>query len=192
MLRIGAWSVRRAPGGPDAGLLYVNVETGRAQKDPPEEVLQELGMDEGEEQELEAPSSGREDAASGSRSASRSGSRCGSRPGTATRGSGAGSRPGSQGSTAPAEPPKFRRILLGNGYDMPLAMARDIHAALLEDVSMFDLVQQRFSDAEKDGSLMDLDGLPEELESVALALAPGRVSGVIGTEAGMQILLRVC
>jgi len=202
MLRIGAWSVRRAPGGPEAGLLYVNVETGRAQKEPPQEVLQELDLDEeeaGEAQDdinsgavADSPpaSKGRSSSRPGS---SRGGGHSGSRPGTGRRSS--GSRPGSSAGSPPAVPkevPKFRRILLGNSQDLPLRMARDIQNAIKEDVSFFDVAQKRFSDAPEEETPSSLDALPEELEAVAIALAPGELSGVIGTDAGMQIVLRVC
>lgn len=175
MLRIGAWSVRRAPGGPEAGLLYVNVETGRAQKEPPPEVLQELEVESEAEEEARRPSSG-------------------NRPGSGSR-RGDSSRPGSSGGSQPAAcrgDAKFRRILLGKGQDLPLRMARDIHMAIKEDSSFFDLAQERYSDAPKGEVPFDLEALPEELEAVASALGPGEISGVIGTEAGMQILLRVC
>lgn len=190
MLRIGAWSVRRAPGGPDSGLLYVNVETGRAQREAPQEVCDELFVDEEEpEQDLGAslPSIG-----GGSHSAVSSTSR----PGTGAHRSSTGSRPGTSGSRGvrPSSPPcpaKFQRILLGNRQDLPLAMARDIHAALVEDSDLFEQLRERFSDAPLDEGLLDLDGLYDELETVAAALAPGQLSDVIATEAGMQILLRV-
>lgn len=201
MLRIGAWSVRRAPGGPEAGLLYVNVETGRAQKEPPQEVLQELEMDSEEEAEMNDGGHGAaaEEAASGSRpgSASRPGSK-GSRPGSASRRAD-GSRPGSSGGSQSAAPreqpkfePKFRRILLGNSQDLPLTMARDIQNALKEDGSFFDMAKKRYCDAPQGEAPFDFEGLPEELEGIAAALAPGEISGVIGTDVGMQIVLRIC
>lgn len=182
LVRLGPWSVRRAPGGPDAGLLFVNVETGRAQREPPREVLEELGMGE-EEEEGEGGDAGAEesDAPTTERGARSGGSS--SRPATGS----SGTRPASAPCAA-----KFQRILLGNGRDLPLAMARDILAALREDATLFDEVRRRFSDTPRDETPVELDGLPEELEGVAAALAPGEISGVIGTEAGMQILLRVC
>lgn len=196
MLRIGAWSVRRAPGGPDAGLLYVNVETGRAQKEPPQEVLQELEMDSEEEAQMSDGGHGAtaEEAASGSCRASRPGSGKGSRPGSASRRAD-GSRPGSSGGSQPAasmEHFRFRRILLGNSQDLPLAMARDIQKAITEDASFFDMAKKRYCDAPKGEAPFDFEGLPEELEGDAAALAPGEISGVIGTDVGMQIVLRIC
>jgi len=105
--------------------------------------------------------------------------------------------------------PRFRRILLGACNEMPLRMARDILAALREDISLFDQIQQRFSDVPLEPVLeLDsaLDGqassssaasgappprVPPDMEAVASALQPGEVSEVIGTSSGMQILLRV-
>lgn len=185
MLRIGAWSVRRAPGGPDAGLLYVNVETGRAQKEPPQEVLQELEMD--DEENASGGGTTEDKQQPGSRSSP-------SRQGSKSRG-GDGSRPGSSSGAHPAsakEEPKFRRILLGNGQDLPLRMARDIQGAIKEDLTFFDMAKKRYCDAPKDEAAFDVEGLPEELEAVAAALTPGELSGVVGTDAGMQIVLRVC
>lgn len=185
LLRVGAWSVRRAPGGPEAGLLYVNVETGRAQKDPPPEVLQELDMDGDEQGEDEATSPAPRSSSSRSR------------PGTGRQASATGSRPGSsrdnsQPPEVSGEPARFRRILLGSGQEMPLRMARDIHAAIKEDSSFFELAQQRFSDAPKGEVPFLLDALPEELTDPAVKLAAGEISDVIGTDAGMQIIMRVC
>jgi len=193
MLRIGKWSVRKAPGGSEAGLLYVNVETGRAQKEPPAEVLQELEMDE-EEPTSDGGRSAKVEESKSRRS--RPGSRSSSRPGTASR-RGDGSRPGSSsgGGSQPValrEAPKFRRILLGNSQDLPLRMARDIHGAIKEDLSFFDMAKKRYCDAPKEEVAFDMEGLPEELEAVAAALSPGEISGVVGTDMGMQIVLRVC
>lgn len=210
VLRVGPWSVRRAPGGPDAGLIYVNVETGRAQREPPQEVLDDLGMDEEgsaeEDPELaEQESAGLRASGSGSTWRGGGGSGGGSRP---TSSGHRRSRPGSSGSrgargahneassgsardSSSGFDAKFQRILLGNSRDVPLAMCRDILAALREDVELFDEVRRRFSDAPQEEKPVDLDGLTEELAAVAMALSPGEVSDVIGTEAGMQILLRV-
>mmetsp|Transcript_63407 Transcript_63407/g.100839 ORF Transcript_63407/g.100839 Transcript_63407/m.100839 type:complete len:259 (+) Transcript_63407:58-834(+) len=91
-----------------------------------------------------------------------------------------------------AEPcPLYRRILLGAHTEVPLRMARDILEAIREDVEIFQEVQQRFSDLPDEALLSLEDDLGEELEAVALAMQPGEVSEVLGTEAGMQILLRV-
>lgn len=95
---------------------------------------------------------------------------------------------------ASAEPepcPLYRRILLGAHTEVPLRMARDILEAIREDVDIFQEVQQRFSDLPDEALLSLEDDLGEELEAVALAMQPGELSEVLGTEAGMQILLRV-
>jgi len=86
--------------------------------------------------------------------------------------------------------PRFLRIILGSDNYMPLAMARDILAAIKEDISIFDAVKTKFSDEPNENS-MDLNGLSEELQETAMQLDLGQVSEVIGTEAGMQILLRI-
>mmetsp|Transcript_6254 Transcript_6254/g.17916 ORF Transcript_6254/g.17916 Transcript_6254/m.17916 type:complete len:299 (-) Transcript_6254:138-1034(-) len=182
VLRIGPWSVRRAPGGPDAGLLYVNVETGRAQREPPQEVLEELGMDNDEDGDGGDGGDGEDQDFNQTTTSGGGRSIRDSRPGTG----------GSGGSPSTTESPaKFQRIVLGSRNETPLAMARDIRAALVEDVSLFDAVRQRFSDVLSDEGPWDLDGLPEELDGIASALAPGEVSQVIGTDSGMQILLRI-
>ncbi|CAJ1363744.1 unnamed protein product [Effrenium voratum] len=90
----------------------------------------------------------------------------------------------------PEERPLFRRILLAKA-EVPLRMARDILEAIREDVNIFEQVQQRFSDTPDEPLLGLEDDLGEELEAVAQAMQPGEVSDVLGTEAGMQILLRV-
>jgi len=86
------------------------------------------------------------------------------------------------------DPQCFRRIVLGTGNAMPLKMARDILSALREDISLFDSVQQRFSDLPKEPAL---EVLPPELEEVGRMLEPGELSEVIGTKSGMHILLRI-
>eukprot|EP00913_Durusdinium_trenchii_P009913 g9304.t1 len=90
-----------------------------------------------------------------------------------------------------AEEPLYRRILLGAKTEVPLRMARDILEAIREDPSIFEQLQGRFSDLPEESLLSLEDGLGEELEAVALQMQPGEVSEVLGTEAGMQILLRV-
>lgn len=94
-------------------------------------------------------------------------------------------------SAEPEPCPLYRRILLGAHTEVPLRMARDILEAIREDVDIFQEVQQRFSDLPDEALLSLEDDLGEELEAVALAMQPGEVSEVLGTEAGMQILLRV-
>lgn len=86
------------------------------------------------------------------------------------------------------DPQCFRRIVLGTGNAMPLKMARDILSALSEDISLFDSVQQRFSDLPKEPAL---EMLPPELEEAGSMLEPGELSKVIGTKSGMHILLRI-
>lgn len=143
VMQIGCWSVRRnADGRP----IFVNMNTGLAQEEPPEEVLRELASDvEPEGNSLEA----RDDAE-----------------------------------------PSFRRIVLGNHREVPLMMARDILAALREDVSLFDELQTRFSDTAAEPAL-ELGTLPQELTEVAAGLSPHELSGIIATDVGMHMLLRV-
>lgn len=176
---VGCWSVRRKEG---LGLIFVNSETGRAQAEPPEDVLAELGMEDG--QNPSCPSS---DPASRSGTASGSGSAR-----TAEEFTASGPLQLRKTLDASGSDPQFSRILLGNNRGMPLAMARDILAAVREDVSIFEGARKSFSDVPHEQAVFSLDTMPAELEEVALALGPGEFSGVIGTEAGMQILLRVC
>jgi len=171
VLRVGPWSVRRLPG-LEACLVFVNTETGIPQAEPPQEVLAELELEEEEAAAAQPGGDADKDRARGLRSSG------GSRPGT--------------GSTACGETsPRFRRIVLGNKHEVPLTMARDILAALREDATIFDAARSRFSDLPAEPT-MKFSGLPEELEGVAASMSPGQLSDVIGTEAGMQILLRVC
>lgn len=178
LMRIGSWSVCR-PVGHSTGLIFLHLDTGIVESIPPEEVLVELEMQEPED-DTSRPSSRSRPQSSRSRPQSGRSSRDG---GSATA--------APKAEVAVLERPSFKRIVLGNGHEMPLAMARDIHAALREDASIFDAARLRFSDNPNEPAL-EISGLPEELGDVASALALGEFSRVIGTEAGMQIVLRVC
>lgn len=127
---------------------------------------------------------------------------CGSRPGSSSGIADGGSHSLSGGDAQDAQDAggtadspryrRFQRIVLGARCDVPLKMARDILEALREDHSIFTQVQQRFSDAPDEPVLgLGDGGLGEELQDTALALAVGEISDVVGTEAGMHILLRV-
>jgi len=181
ILRVGCWSVRRLSAG-DSGPIYVHMETGCVQREPPSEVLAELASDteDGDvgqhtqaEQDMDEELELQEDAFETS--------------GMNTLG-----------------PPCFRRIVLGSRNEMPLRMSRDILAALREDTSLFDSIQQRFSDIPSEAALElpSSDGtsadsgttpslVPLEMEAVARVLQPGELSDVVGTSSGIQILLRV-
>jgi hypothetical protein len=166
LMRVGSWSIRRRSG-QDPGLVFVNVETGRAQSEPPQEVLAELDMEDNDGRSRgghDRPGSGRD------------------KPATTPD----ESTPQSAESDA-----QFSRILLGPDRGMPLAMARDILAAIREDATIFDMARKRFSDVPAETNF-GLQAVPDELQGVAVTLGPGEFSGVIGTEVGMQILLRVC
>lgn len=193
VLQIGHWSVRRSAD-ETIGPVFVHMETGQAQWEPPPEVLAELATEESDDENAHEvrdqdgctshrSGSGKQsdrDGCTSHRSSS-------SRPGSASK--------GGRQALAPLASPTFRRIVLGPKSELPLRMARDILAALREDPSIFDEVQRRFSEVPKE-PLLELSkagasGLPEELDSIAVALRCGELSEVIGTEAGMQILLRV-
>lgn len=182
VLRVGCWSVRRLSTG-DSGPIYVHMETGCVQKEPPPEVLAELASDDEDggvgqhthvEQEMDEELEPQEEDVF---------------------------EP--SGIDMPS-PPCFRRIVLGSRNEMPLRMARDILAALREDTSLFDSIQQRFSDIPSEDALElpSSDGtsgdsgtsaalVPLEMEAVARVLQPGEMSDVVGTSSGMQILLRI-
>lgn len=205
LIRIGIWSVRRtAGGGLDGGLVYVNTETGEMLADPPQDVLADLGMDGEEEVGPRIPSTSPEGMSmnGGSRPSTSGGSR--SRPGTSSR-----SRPGtaqgrpdsgaqqsgsasSRAETQDPEEARFLRIVLGKRNEMALSMARDILAAINEDIGIFDAVKTRYSD-KPDETSVELSGLPEELQQTAsvYSLEVGQLSEVLGTDEGMQILLRI-
>lgn len=197
VLRIGDWSVQRlSDGDGDQSPVYVHLKTGQVQTEPPPEVLAELANDvdvddcipeEGEEGREEEERDDLEAAELEDYFPS------GSRPGSAAQSSG---------------PPRFRRIILGNGNAMPLRMARDLLTALREDATLFDQLQQRFSDLPSEPVLQLHPGangrpvspapgapppplVPPELEAAAAALQLGELSEVLGTDSGMQILLRV-
>lgn len=198
VLRIGQWSVRRPKSAdPSCGPIFVNMTTGREQTEAPPEVLAELSRD-GEggktgaaETAAREPEEREDDAALEGDAEDRSGS--------------AAPTPRRSPSA-----PRFRRIILGSSNEMPLRMARDILSALREEPGLFGEIQQRFSDSPSEPVLElhpEADGrpasppalpgapppprLPKELAGVARALRPGQLSEVIGTDSGMQILLRV-
>ncbi|CAE7215882.1 unnamed protein product [Symbiodinium pilosum] len=157
VLRVGAWSVRKLPENPDIPLVYLNEEEGLVEVQPPQEVLDELQINESGSPILQEPLEREE--------------------------------PSEQEEVDGS--PVFRRIILGAKAEVPLRMARDILDAVREDVGLFQQVQERFSDSPEESFLRLDDGLEEELVTVALSMQPGEVSEVLGTEAGMQILLRV-
>jgi len=183
---VGLWSVRQV--GAEGSLIYVNKTTGCAQVEPPREVLAELGI----------PDDGVEDAPPASTSSSRRGSRPGSRPQSACR-QPVSCEPVSfepvscdNEEEEDANVPHFSRIVLGANNEVPLAMARDILAAVREDSTLFNTVRERYSCMLNESTLEFGSSLPAELESEAMKLGLGEISEVIGTDAGMQILLRVC
>jgi len=203
ILRIGDWSVRRTSElDPCASPIYVHLKTGEVLTEPPPEVLNELAKDadvndflpedpdqgaagreldeleEDEDDELDDAEAAEADDYFPSANSPSSG------------------------------PPRFRRIVLGKGNVMPLRMARDLLTALREDPSLFDQLQQRFSDTPSEPVMEFHPGangrpvspspgappppvLPQNLEAVAEAMQPGEFSDVVGTDSGMQILLRV-
>mmetsp|Transcript_22283 Transcript_22283/g.39246 ORF Transcript_22283/g.39246 Transcript_22283/m.39246 type:complete len:274 (-) Transcript_22283:42-863(-) len=180
VLQIGEWSVRRSADESIAP-VFVHMETGKAQWEPPQEVLAELA---GEEAEGEESREQQDEEGGMSQRSTRS--HHSSRPGSASKG---------RVELAPLASPHFRRIVLGSKSELPLRMARDILEALREDPSIFEQVQRRFSEVPNENALEmskeGAGGLPEELDSVAVTLRCGEISDVIATEAGMQILLRV-
>lgn len=172
VLRIGQWSVRR-PADPDARPIFVNLDTGISQEEPPEEVLRELAAeDDTEDQEMNQTGT----------ASTRS---CEDMAQTAS------TMNQTTSSHVSSQELSFRRILLGERCEVPLMMARDILAALREDASLFDEVQKRFSDNAEEPPLQLGIDLPEDLEEAATGLGYNEISDVIATPSGMQILLRV-
>ncbi|CAE6972705.1 unnamed protein product [Symbiodinium natans] len=167
VLRVGAWSVRKLPENPDIPLVYLNEDEGRVEVEPPQEVLDDLQID-----DLGSPAGPQLEAVEPPECEAPSGER------------------GVQ-EEEPDESPVFRRIILGAKAEVPLRMARDILDAVREDLGLFEQVQERFSDSPEETFFRLDDELDEELAAVALSMQPGEVSEVLGTEAGMQILLRV-
>jgi hypothetical protein len=166
----------------------VHLKTGAVQTEPPQEVLAELANDddfeaeqieEGKEQgdnedkEVELDEALEAEAEdyfpSGSRPASSS------------------SRPASG-----SAPPRFRRIVLGAGNVMPLRIQQRFSDSPSEPV-----LELRLGANGRPASPLAAPGappmplVPPELEPVAAVLQPGELSEVVGTDAGMQILLRV-
>lgn len=146
----------------DSGLVFLNEEEGRVEVQPPPQVLEALDIVE-EDGEGE-PSVTKEPMQNNDAGAD---------------------------STEPELFPLFRRIMLGAKREVPLKMARDILDAIKEDVSIFEDLQKRFSDAPDEPALSLQEGLGEEIEELAMCLQPGEVSEVIGTEDGIQIIIRV-
>lgn len=206
VLRIGQWSVRRPQSAdPSCGPIFVNMTTGREQTEAPPEVLAELSRD-GEGGKTGAAETAPEDAEGDAAL------EAAEREDYFPSGADADDRSGSAAPTPRRSPsaPRFRRIILGSSNEMPLRMARDILSALREEPGLFGEIQQRFSDSPSEPVLElhpEADGrpasppalpgapppprLPKELARVARALRPGQLSEVIGTDSGMQILLRV-
>lgn len=182
---MGSWSVRRLPSASgEATLVYVDTASGAVHTEPPEEVLAALDMDEDggdlyPQDDADGP---------GADAADPSTPRGSSAGASATR---TDTKNAAEVDAAEANPePQFRRIVLGSSHDTPLKMARDLLEAIQEDRSIFSELQRHFSDFPSESSLT-LDTLPECLEMQAALLDPGDVSGVLATETGMQILLRV-
>jgi len=173
--RIGDWSVRKLPEGAEIGLVYLNEAAGIVEAQAPQAVLDALELDseggdlepveslglEPEEAPAEKPESKDVEIEDGEEQSGENTNEA-------------------QDDTIPL----FRRIILGAQTEVPLKMARDMLEAIKEDVSMFEQVQKRFSDAPDEQLLSLEDGLGEELEEFALSLEPGEVSDVLGTEAG--------
>jgi len=151
--------------------IFVNLDTGISQSEAPQEVLTELVDDPNNDRDAEDQLG--EVTTSWSHLGRAGGHGCEESPELEAGG------------------PRFRRIVLGSKQVMPLRMARDILAALKEDIAIFDEAQCRFSDGSSEAALELGVNLPEDLECVGAALSPGELSDVIGTDAGMQILLRV-
>jgi len=200
ILRVGHWSVRRPSAGDHCqSPIYLNLETGHVQRDPPPEVLADLALDEDGHQMSDAEERPEEPTTQRSRSCQ-----------AEAEAEEELEDPDIVVSTMDTpSPPCFRRIILGAKNDMPLRMARDMWSALREDTSLFEMIQQRFSDIPSESVLelrsdpnrepwssaaasgTPLPPLPAELEVFASVLEPGELSEVIGTASGMQILLRV-
>lgn len=164
VLLIGQWSVRKFKL-PDQGLIYVDTTTGQTTCTPPREVLYALDIDPEEQGADENPGAAAE--AAGEEV----------------------SAPAAASSQAPASP-RFRRIVLGSKHDVPLKMARDLLEAVREDASIFAKLQQRYSEYPSE-PVLPLASCPDALEAAASQLQPGETSDVIGTDDGMQILMRV-
>lgn len=164
VLQVGPWSVRRLEG--DSGLVFLNEEEGRVEVQPPPEVLEalEIAEEEGDGEGEGEPSATEEST---------------------------GNIEAETDSRQPELFPLFRRIILGAKTEVPLKMARDILDAIKEDVSIFEELQKSFSDAPDEPALSLQEGLGEEMEELAMSLRPGEVSEVIGTEDGIQIIIRV-
>lgn len=215
VLRIGEWSVRR-PRSADPSIppIFVHVKTGHVQNEPPQEVLVELSRDadgnDDAEQAASAPPAPQETNEEDEDAALEAAEREDFFPNTAE--DEARSRSSSAAPTPRRSPcaSRFQRIILGSCNEMPLRMARDILKVLREDPALFSEIQQRFSDSPSEPVLelhpdagsrprspLACPGapppplLPKELTAVARGLKPGQLSEVIGTDSGMQILLRV-
>eukprot|EP00930_Biecheleria_cincta_P100516 TRINITY_DN92149_c0_g1_i1.p1 TRINITY_DN92149_c0_g1~~TRINITY_DN92149_c0_g1_i1.p1 ORF type:complete len:315 (-),score=57.14 TRINITY_DN92149_c0_g1_i1:223-1167(-) len=162
ILRVGPWSVRRLQGESELGLIFLNMEEERVELQPPLQVLEALDIAQ-DECECEPPMAQESTENVSAETA------------------------GEQQELFPL----FQRIILGAKTEVPLKMARDILDAIKEDVSIFEQLQKLFSDAPEEPALSLQEGLGEEVEELALSLRPGEVSGVIATEDGIQIIIRL-
>lgn len=219
VLRIGPWSVRRPRSAdPSSAPIFVHLTTGHVQSEPPQEVLAELSRDsEGDEAGEAAAAPPEPGPAAEQRRPEEDDEalEAAEREDYFPSGVDAVDDEDRIGSNAPTprqspSAPRFRRIILGSSNEMPLRMARDILFALREDPGLFGEIQQRFSDAPSEpvlelnpeagsrpASPLACPGapppprLPKELTAAARALRVGQLSEVIGTDCGMQILMRV-
>lgn len=146
---------------PGNGLIYVNTKTGHSTTTPPREVLFALDLDLDSQRGTDSAT---EDVASQDMNELLV-------------------------SEAPKSP-RFRRIVLGSSHDMPLRMARDLLDVVREDASLFVELQHRYSEFPSE-SILSLGDLSEAIKDTTLQLEPGDISDVMGTDDGMQILLRV-
>lgn len=174
VMLIGQWSVRTL--GKDLGLVYFNTETGEHQSEPPREVLfaLEIGGDLDEDAEKAYAESHQGGAVEPPEPAS---------PPRLPEGGAA--IPGS---------PRYRRVVLGTGNEVPLMMAKEILKVLREDPSIAPTVQKRFSEfpSEHPFRLAELKGGANGHEAEVEGLEVGQVTEILHTDdSSLQIFVRV-
>lgn len=182
VLLCGQWSVRTL--GKDLGLVYVNVETGEHQSEPPREVLFALEM--GGDLEEDAEKAYAE--SQGGRGAAESPS---PQP---TRAAEPSDDEADLGGPAPSLSPRYRRVVLGTSCEVPLMMAKDILNVLREDPSIAPTVQKRFSEfpSERPFRLSELQGGACGNEGEVESLQVGQVTEILhADDSSLQIFVRV-
>eukprot|EP00929_Paragymnodinium_shiwhaense_P111761 TRINITY_DN8004_c0_g1_i1.p1 TRINITY_DN8004_c0_g1~~TRINITY_DN8004_c0_g1_i1.p1 ORF type:complete len:330 (+),score=73.78 TRINITY_DN8004_c0_g1_i1:38-1027(+) len=198
IIRLDKWSVVRVRS--SNALLYIDTSNGKRYSQAPPEVLYALNLDEDGSDGGDGSGAPPADAGAMGRTGMSMNSTTASTDGNGGTELMTPSDDQDEDLVQELSTASFRRIVLGTtakSRDMPVRMARDLCMALREDVSMFEQLQQRFSDYPSEPAMFLCDDfsqrrLPDGVENLVLGLKVGEASDVVATENdGIQILLRM-